>query len=201
MEQARNDYMQQVLRDCAAGVAPAPLADQPFTQYFMTQWSDRKYSGAFPSHAMFATVPGQCAKRFCRRASAVPRSQRNEQRGILRWLPSTHCPKRMEWSHPLVLHRPEACEKGWPVIPRAMEVVQSIFQVHGPCRLEVRNDQRQPIGTVLCGDYSIANVVEFLHADSEPGKTFLAAGMRGWLLSCLSNGRFHPCSKQETTQI
>ena len=48
MHLARNTYMQQVVRDCAAGVAPAPLDKQPFTQYFMTQWSDRQTEWRIP---------------------------------------------------------------------------------------------------------------------------------------------------------
>ena len=40
MQTQRNAYMKKVLHDCATGVAPPPLAEQKFTKYFMTQWSD-----------------------------------------------------------------------------------------------------------------------------------------------------------------
>ena len=71
MQLERNAYMKQVCLDCARGEAPAPLAEQEFTKYFMTQWSDRQMEwripqpcsichGAWPTREKAATICKSC---------------------------------------------------------------------------------------------------------------------------------------------
>jgi hypothetical protein len=59
MESMRNNYLEEVARSCRNNVAPTPLNDQLFTQYFMNRWSQKQMEGGFPSHARSVMVHGQ----------------------------------------------------------------------------------------------------------------------------------------------
>ena len=75
------------------------------------------------------------------------------------------------------------------------EVVRDLHNVYGSTNVEVISNQRQPPGTVLCGDYAIAMAVDVLggHQTDIP---YDSSQMRQWLLGCLRSNEFLPCPRR-----
>ncbi len=79
-------------------------------------------------------------------------------------------------------------------IARSPEVTLDIYNVHGITNMEASSPKRQPAGTVLCGDYVIAQAVQLLFPVA-PVACFDGTQIRHWLLTCLTHV-FFPCPKR-----